>query len=85
MLRANKHDRQFWETSWMNYIDKNKFKRWIYKEFWDMYWISITGKLKRKMKSVQHYLINPDDKQARHSLKQFMDEVEIYLQKTECE
>ena len=63
MIRANKHDRQFRETSWMNYIDKNKFKREIYKEFWDMYWISITWKLKRKLKSVQHYLINPDNKQ----------------------
>jgi len=66
----------------MCYINKNKFKRDIYKQFGDMYQIPIVGRLKRKFKSIQHYLINPDEKQARHSLRQFMDEVEIYILKS---
>lgn len=82
MLWKNKRDRRFWETAWMCYINKNKFKRDIYKQFGDMYQIPIVGRLKRKFKSIQHYLINPDEKQARHSLRQFMDEVEIYILKS---
>lgn len=63
----------------MHYINENKYDRDIYKKFGDMYSIPMVGRLKRKFKSIQHYLIHPDEKEAWHSLRQFMDEVEIYI------
>lgn len=79
MIRKNKSDRRFWETAWLRYIDQNKYDRGIYKKFGDMYDIPMVGRLKKKFKSIQHYLINPDEKEAWHSLRQFMDEVEAYI------
>lgn len=76
MIRANKRERQFYETAYMRYIDENKFSRNVYKCFGEVFEVNLTWKLKRKFKTVQHYLIHNDEKKAREQLYQFMDEIE---------
>ncbi len=76
MIRATKRERPFYETAYMRYINEYKFSRSLYDEFEKVFDVKLSWKLKRKFKTVQHYLIHNDEKKAREQLYQFMDEVE---------
>lgn len=81
-LWHTKKDRPFWETIWMRYINEHKYSRKIYSMFWDLFWVELSGKLKTKFKTVQHYLIHNEEREAWHQLKQFMDAVENFYNLT---
>lgn len=79
MLRK-KRDKPFFETMYMNYIVSNRFNRDLIKNMEQMIWVPITWKIKRKLKSVIHYVINAnthkDKDEAWICLWQFMDKCE---------
>lgn len=75
-----KRDRQFFETMYMKYIIENCFNKNLIKTMEDIVWIPIKWKLKRKFKSIVHYIIiwqvENSQYEARLCLKQFMDRCE---------
>ena len=80
----SKRDRPFFETLYMKWIIENKYKKDVIQQMEKIIWIPVVWKTKRRFKSIQHYLINEQeksDKQAWHSLQQFMDECEIVAEK----
>lgn len=75
-----KRDRPFFETMYMKYIIKNCFNRNLIKTMENIVWIPIKWKLKRKFKSIVHYIINWQVENSQYEawlcLKQFMDRCE---------
>ena len=72
----NRREREIRETAIFNFVDAMKYDRRMYDELSDMIQFPIVWKVKRRIKTVQHYLIHNNRETAREQLYQFMDEIE---------
>lgn len=79
----NRREKEIRETAIFHFVDKMKYDRRMYEELSDMMQTPILWKVKRRIKTVQHYLIHDDRETAKKQLRQFMDEVDIYIKTTE--
>lgn len=75
----NRREREIRETAIFNFVDVMKYDRRMYDELSDMIQAPIVWKVKRRIKTVQHYLIHDDKETARKQLRQFMDEVDLHF------
>lgn len=71
----NSREREIWTTAIFNFVKAMKYDRSMYDELADMIQTPIVWKLKRRIKTVQHYLIHDQEQKAKEQLYQFMDEL----------
>ena len=75
----NRREREIWTTAIFNFVKAMKYDRRMYDELADMIQTPIVWKVKRRIKTVQHYLIHDDRETAKKQLRQFMDEVDLHF------
>jgi hypothetical protein len=81
----NRREREIRETAIFNFVDAMKYDRRMYDELSDMIQFPIVWKVKRRIKTVQHYLIHNDKYTAKEQLYQFMDEIENVIHTNSCQ